>query len=312
MMYKSIPAGEVTVQDENQQMRILASRVDGLPALPVIASKLLEMVDDPETSAADLASLISTDPALAARLLKLANSAFYGFPKRIGTVNLAVVALGLETVRDLCLSVLIADCFFQDSENLPFEMTVFWRHSLSVGVASRMICKLSGADRPGEGFIAGLLHDIGKLFLGKYFPKDYREMINIMERESRELLNAERDQFGVTHPVAGSWLIEEWNLPEWLMAAVRDHHQQVVRLAPGESDCSRLARVVAFADYLVRKLLDTGEDTGVDAPITKEMIRELKLKQDTSGAPEIEYYLAELGLELERAQGFMETICQQC
>ncbi len=294
---------EATIQDETQQIRLLASRVDGLPALPIIASRLLEIVDDPDTSASDLAALISTDPALATRLLKLANSAYYGFPRRIGTVNLAIVVLGLETVRDLCLSVLITDCFFQDSGNLPFDIMDFWRHSLSAAVGVRMINKQCGADRPGEGFIAGLVHDIGKLFLGKYFPDDYCEVITRMERSGLSSLEAEREQFSVTHPVVGGWLLDEWNMPVWLVEATRNHHQ-----SSDECKISKLAQAVTFADFLVRKTLQGSDGPDFRTVITPEMLRQLKLKLDVCGEPDVELYLKELEFELERAEGFMETI----
>ncbi|TKJ42250.1 hypothetical protein CEE37_00810 [candidate division LCP-89 bacterium B3_LCP] len=294
---------EATLTDETQRIRLLASRVEGLPALPIMASKLLEVVDDPKASAADMAALISTDPALATRLLKLANSAYYGFPRRIGTVNLAVVVLGLETVRDLCLSVLITDCFFKGESNATFDMNGFWKHSMYTAVCTRLIYKMAGARHPGEGFITGLVHDIGKLFLGRYFPVEYNEVIATVEEEEFPLLEAEQQHFGVTHPTAGSWLLAEWNLPNWLVEAARDHHGSS---SGGEN--VKLSCSVAFSDLLVRRKYQDEGGPGQVNEITPEMIQVLNMKKDVSGKPDFDIYNAKLEGEIDKAQGFMEAI----
>jgi putative nucleotidyltransferase with HDIG domain len=282
----------------------LAARVEGLPALPLIAGRLLEAVDDPNTSASDLSTLISSDPALAGRLLKMANSAFYGFPRRIGTVNLAVVVLGFETVRDLSLSVLVADCFFQDHSELPFEMSDFWKHSLTTAVCGRMIFRLCAVPHPGEGFIAGLVHDIGKLLLGRYFPEEYGAVIRLVERENMPLLQAEKDVFEISHPEAGAYLLEEWNLPVWLVEAVRDHH------GGAEGTAGKLAQAVGFSDFLVRKARFDGGGPRVEMDVTTEMMERLMLKKDVYDKPDYCGYLEKLRRELLRAGDLMDTLRQ--
>ena len=294
---------ETAVKDETEQIRHLASRVAGLPALPMIASRLLEAVDDPQTSAAEMAALISSDPALAARLLKLANSAFYGFPRQIGTVNLAVVVLGFETVRDLCLSVIITDCFFQNTDDIPFEMEDFWRHSLATAVGARMVYRMCDARHPGEGFIAGLVHDLGKLFFGRYFPEDYKEVINRVRDEGLALLEAEKEVFSVTHPNAGAWLLEEWNLPIWLVNAVRDHHK-----SDGGETKSKLAQAVCFSDILVRRANLKGGSSEVNVAVTPELVNSLKLRKNVNQEPDYDHYLGNLQLELKLAEGFLQTL----
>lgn len=294
---------EATREGETEQIRHLAGRVAGLPALPLIASRLLEAVDDPQTSAAEMAALISSDPALATRLLKLANSAFYGFPRRIGTVNLAIVVLGFETVRDLCLSVIIADCFFQAGDDVPFEMEDFWRHSLAAAIGARMIYRLCDAAHPGEGFIAGLVHDVGKLFLARYFPKEYAEVLSKVKEDGLALLQAEKEVFSVTHCVAGAWLLDEWNLPPWLVSATNNHHRN-----DGTEEMSRLALSVCFADILVRKAGFTCGGCGVEVGITPDMMAVLKLKKNVCREPDYDVYQVKLQEELRRAVGFLETI----
>ncbi|MFH1861256.1 MAG: HDOD domain-containing protein, partial [bacterium] len=183
----------VDIRNDNEAMRIkrLTAQISGLPALPAIAAQLIEAVDDPKSTAQSLANLVSSDPALAARLLKLANSAYYGFPRTVGTAHQAVVLLGFEVVRDLCLSVLITDCFFVSDNDIPLNMEAFWNHALTSAVCCRMIMRATRGKTPGEGFIAGLVHDIGKLLLAKYFPNEYRQLLKEVQIEKQPLLEAE-------------------------------------------------------------------------------------------------------------------------
>ncbi len=294
---------EVTFVDDKELIRNLANRVAALPALPVIASRLLEAVDDPHTSASEMAELISSDPALATRLLKLANSAFYGFPRRIGTVNLAVVVLGFETVRDLCLSVIIADCFFSAEDEIPLNMEAFWKHSLSVAIASRLIYKMSGANHAGEAFIAGLVHDLGKLFLARYFPDDFNLALKRIENDDLPPLEAEREIFSTTHPIAGAWLLEEWNLPVWLVEATRNHHSFTE-----DTERKNLVQSVCFADYLV-KLMDA-KGTPLDNEFERfpKYLASLKIRKDDNDTIDYGYYIEKLEQELSRSEGFMSTI----
>jgi len=294
---------ETTVIDEVEQIRYLASQISGLPALPIIASRLLEAVDDPDTSAAELADLISSDPALATRLLKLANSAYYGFPRRIGTVNLAVVVLGFETVRDLCLSVIIADCFFHADDELPISMDMFWRHSLNTAVATRLIYKLAGAHQVGEGFIAGLVHDIGKLFFSRYFPVETAQIINTVQNQYVSISDAEQEILKVTHPVAGAWLLEEWNLPDWLVKATKNHHMIVT-----SDETQKLPYSCQFADYLVRQMFEHPGFPGVDFMASPELIKQLKLQCNEKGEIDTELYIDKIDEDLAKSSGFFFTI----
>lgn len=325
----ALPAETIAGLADSDPIQRLASRVDALPALPAIATQLLDAVDNPETSASSLANLISADPALASRLLRLANSAFYGFPRRIGTVNLAVAVLGFEAVRDLCLSVIITDCFFNVDSDLPFDIEAFWHHSLTSAVGCRMIYKMSGGANPGEGFIAGLIHDIGKMFLGRYFPAEYENVLHRAQMENTPLLRAEEEIFHVTHPIAGAWLLDSWNLPNWLVEAVRDHHGSTfpvlksqdlntpARWNAGGSPYAangspplpeKLALAVTFTDILVRRAHPEIILPGVEAEVTAEMISTLRLKKDAYDTPDFTAYLDRLSREIQRSADIVDSI----
>jgi len=280
----------------------LIARVDSLPTLPVVTTQLLECLDNPDAPAAALASLISTDQALATRLLRLANSAYYGFPRRIGTINLAVVVLGFDTVRDLSLSLLITDSFFRPASEMPLDIDAAWRHSMAAAIASRMLLRSSGANVPGEGFVAGLVHDVGKLFLARYFPAEYSRVVGLARDEGMHLLTAESQVFGLTHGIVGGWLLDEWNLPVWLVDSTRDHHG-----VGADDEWGLLSQHIWFADALVRR---AGYEAGLGVPfeISSQIASNLRLKKDETGDVDYPYYLEKLQQEMLRAGDFIKAL----
>jgi HD-like signal output (HDOD) protein len=147
-----------------KRIRKIAESVIGLPTLPTVVSRLIELVDSPRTSAALLARLISADQALTAKVLKLANSAYYGFPREISTVNMAIVVLGFNAVKEMGLSISVFDVFKKTASSPLFDVAQFWEHSVGCGVAARMLARNYRPAIAGEAFVAGLLHDVGKVF----------------------------------------------------------------------------------------------------------------------------------------------------
>lgn len=216
----SIPKKAV---DPSRIKRITESII-GLPTLPTVVSKMITLVDNPRTSAASLARLISTDQALTARILKLANSAYYGFSREISTVNMAIVILGFNTVKDMGLSLSVFDAFKNRSNNDIFDLTRFWEHSIACGVAARMLARTYQSRYAGEAFVAGLLHDIGKVILNQYF---HTEFITILQQaaEGVSFEVAEERVIGTHHSQIGAWLAEKWNLPRVISRTLLYHHE---------------------------------------------------------------------------------------
>jgi len=199
--------------DKSAKIRRITERIIGLPTLPTVVAKMIELVDNPKTSAASLGKLISSDQALTAKILKLANSAYYGFPREISTVNLAIVVLGFNTVKDMGLSVSILEAFSENSDNTLFDLAKFWEHSIGCGVAARMLAKRFNYRISGEAFVAGLLHDVGKVILNQYLSHDFRRIIELVRQRECFLVEAEKEILDVTHPMVGTWLAEKWNMP---------------------------------------------------------------------------------------------------
>ena len=194
--------------DPSRIKRITESII-GLPTLPTVVSKMIELVDSPRTSAASLARLISTDQALTAKILKLANSAYYGFPREISTVNMAIVILGFNTVKDMGLSLSVFDVFKNTESTDSFDISRFWEHSVACGVAARMLARSYRSRYAGEAFVAGLLHDIGKVILNQYFHTEFLEIMNLTAHHALTLEEAEDKVIGTRHTQVGAWLAEK-------------------------------------------------------------------------------------------------------
>lgn len=211
----------MTVKDNVQK---ILTRLKDIPTLPHVVSKIVEIVDSPNTSASDLNKAISMDQALSVKVLKLVNSAFYGFPKKIETLTQAIVILGFNTVRSLALSISMVD-FFTGKGGRKLNYTEFWKHSIATSILAKQIAKKSFPSIAEEAFVSGLLHDIGILILDQYVTSEYREVLECMETEGMQLVQAERKILGITHAEVGRLLAEKWNLPDPLLYSISYHHE---------------------------------------------------------------------------------------
>ncbi len=234
--------------DTASRIRRITDSILSLPTLPTVVARILELVDNPNSSAGALAALISQDQALTAKVLKLANSSYYGFSRRIATVRLAIVVLGFDTVRELGLSVSILGAFKNETGNRLFDAGQFWRHTLAVAVGARMLVRGKRQHHASEAFVAGILHDVGKLVLDQYMPDESEAVHRLMAEENMPAAAAETRLLGVDHAMVGSWLAERWNLPVPLVQSIRHHHQ------PGRcGKDSELTLAVHLADWLAHR-----------------------------------------------------------
>ncbi len=235
----------MTVNPTVQRIKKVTESIISLPTLPTVVSKMIELVDNPKTSAASLARLISTDQALTAKILKLANSAYYGFPREISTVNMAIVVLGFNTVKDMGLSLSVFQVFKDSEGDKSFDVAKFWEHCIGCGAAARMMARRLRYRFVGEAFVAGLLHDIGKVVLSQYAHKEFMEILDLAAEGTMTLDEAEEKVIGVGHPQVGSWLAEKWNLPKIIVDSIAFHHK------PWEAKNEPLLiAIVTIANYL--------------------------------------------------------------
>ena len=222
----------------------LLDQVEALAPLPGVARRVIQITEDDRFSAYDLASVMATDAALVAKLLRLANSAYYGYPRRISTVRDAVVLIGFRAVRSTAIAAAIMD-LYPGSDTGPFSVDLFWGHSVACGLMAESIAQETGGAKPEEAFTAGVLHDIGRLLLNQYQTERFGQTVWKALRQGTSLHEAEAQEFGYDHALLGARLAERWNFPEELCRAIAEHHD----LGRG-ADRSGLSSVVARANEL--------------------------------------------------------------
>ena len=197
-----------------------------LVSLPDVVHRINLMVEDPNSSAVEIGHLISEDPALTARLLKVVNSPMFGFPSRIDTISMAITVLGTRHLRDLVLATAVVGKFHNLTEDV-IDMETFWCHSVSTGVAAKVIGHHLKENNSERFFVAGLLHDIGKLVMYLTHPDASRQVIELSSEPGINQNTVERSVFGFSHAEVSAELLSHWQLPESLIEPARYHHHPI-------------------------------------------------------------------------------------
>jgi len=242
------PAAVKDVLDRREQIHSLAKKIRALPTLPAIYQQIDEVTADSAASTGDVASVVSKDPAFAASLLRVANSALYTRSNPVTTVTVAVSVLGHKVIRDLCLIASVLEILsLTDSKATPVD--VFWKHAVGVGSTAKVLAERVGGISLEEAFLAGLLHDIGFLFWLRHYPGDLAKIVAWAESSGRTVLECERDLMGTAHPRLGRMIAGHWLLPAPFIQAISFHHD------PGQATGQRLlCQVTHVADSISHAL----------------------------------------------------------
>ena len=200
--------------------------IRNMPSLPTSLTKVLEICNNPQTSPADLNHVISLDPVLVGRVLKLINSAYYGLGQPVTSLARAIIMLGINTVKNLALSTTVMGQLSPKKNSQGLNMEGFWRHSLCVGVSAKLLAKKRGIDAKltEEYFTAGLLHDIGKIPLSTVLSKEYMLTVSVADRKRISLFQAEEDSLGFNHCSSGALIAAAWKLDGAVGDTIVDHH----------------------------------------------------------------------------------------
>jgi HD-like signal output (HDOD) protein len=199
----------------------IAERVRDLPALPVVVTEVLRATKDPQTSITALAETLARDQALMAKVLRLANSALFGFPRRVGTLSDAVVLLGFSTIRSLVLAGSAFTVMDRAVSGYGLDRGALWEQGMATAVASRYIARKVMPRLCEEGFVGGLIHDLGKIILDSYVGARYGEILDLVRRKSLTFAQAEQAVLGIDHCEVGARVAEVWSLPSDLVATIR-------------------------------------------------------------------------------------------
>ncbi len=241
-----------------------------LTSLPQTLAEVLRVTREEDSSSAELAKVLMHDPAMTAKVLRIANSPYYGAGRSISTVTQAVVTLGMRTITALALSSsvykLVGDWKTQ------INRTRFWRHSLEVAIGSRMIYEALGKKPSEEAFVAGLLHDIGILVLENSFPDRYRQIWQQVQ-QGENLVELEENLWGTNHARVGKFLLEQWHIPEKICEAVGMHHMVFPPDSATRSEIG-LSQAVNLANHISRFSIAEGKQKDLSfAHENKDTIR---------------------------------------
>ncbi len=203
----------------------LLTQIESLPSLPSLYAELIAELQSEEMAVSKVGDIVSRDPAMTAKVLQLVNSAFFGVPRRISSPSKAVALLGADTIKALVLGVGVFSQF-SDSAGGGFDLEALWEHSFRTAAAAKRIALAEGVDgqETDEAFTGGLLHDVGKLVLGRGFPERYHDALSHASERGIEHVQSEREIFGATHAEVGAYLLALWGLPDPVVAAVAYHH----------------------------------------------------------------------------------------
>lgn len=235
----------------------LVTYCNGITSLPAIYQRLDQAINDPYSDLSTIASILSEDSSLAARLLRLANSAMFCFPSKVDTVSRAITIIGTKQLRDLVLATSVIQLFNKIPEE-HVSMESFWRHSIATGITARIIATYRREANVERFYVLGLLHDIGRLIMYLQIPEMANRAIEKSGSDEMPLYEAERDLLSFDHAAVGKELLEKWKLPKSLQEGVAYHHlPSRAKLYPEEAAVVHIADIIANAF----KMGSSGEPT---------------------------------------------------
>lgn len=249
----------------------IVKRVRDLPSLPALVMDLLNCIDQESAGTKMLGERLARDQALAAKTLRLANSSFYGMQRKVASIPQAIAILGFDSVRTMVASVAVIGAFPSDRTG-DFDFDLFWRHSITGAICAKALAKYVRIDGD-QAFIAGLLHDIGRLILTVYFPQEYKEVLDYRTENKCRLLQAEFAVMNTDHTQVGRELAEHWKFPLLIQNAIAKHHESTLnRMEP-------LAVVVQIANHLVLDIVSAQEDNHVASALPASMLAVLGISE---------------------------------
>lgn len=226
----------------------LLYKVKQFPTLPTIYTTLLDVMSDSKSTAGDLAKVISKDQASATKILQVANSSIFGLQNRVNTIKQAIVYIGFNEVKNIVIALTIIDMFSfsENTDEYSIDPINLWKHSLAVGILARQIGKTIGVQKFENYFLAGILHDLGKLLLLRLIPEEYISVYKYSIDNKIPLREVEKDRLGITSSVAGDILAEKWKLPLYVINSIKYHNSGIVN---GKLDtlisCIHIANITA-------------------------------------------------------------------
>jgi len=209
--------------DEQNALKTI-DNIKNLPTIPHILAEVNKMLQDNDVSVRKMGDIIESDQVLTSRILRLVNSAFYGFKSRIIDIRQAVMILGFNTVRNALTAVSVIDLFRVKEKYGGFDIRELWEHSATVAITGKHLAERAHLVSPSDCFVAGLLHDIGKLIMAEHFTDIFKQALELTREKDISFIDAEREICSIDHTLIGGYLAQKWQLPDCLVDAILYHH----------------------------------------------------------------------------------------
>jgi len=256
-------------------LKEIISRIEDVPALPHTVIKIIQLTEDINSTVHDIERAALADQSLTTKILRLANSAYYGYPRRISTISEATVLLGFQTVRSIAFNASVSNILDKELPGYALEKKALLRQSQSCAMLSRHIAKKVKFPKAENVFVAGLLRDIGKVILNYYLTEQYQEIIQSVNSGNVSFLEAEAAILGFNHAQVGAKIAEKWNLPQELVEAIAYHHSP-----EGATVNPQMTAIVHVADAIVMMMgIGLGID-GLNYQFSSRALELLNLKED--------------------------------
>lgn len=239
---------ENTLVDKRQKTEMVLGNIYNLPAASNIMWEVSKLLNDPATNTNALSRLIGKDQALSTKILSIANSPLYGLPRKVSTIDFAILIIGFQDIKNIVIALSMIESF-KNKTDKNLDQQEFWTHSFVTANLAKRFAEDLNIDFSGEAFVAGLLHDLGISVMHKYFHSSFEKIVERVSNSGTDYLSAEREELGMDHQEIGAYLTDKWNLPDSLCGAIRHHHH------PEKCESSKvLTSIVSLADFATKKL----------------------------------------------------------
>jgi putative nucleotidyltransferase with HDIG domain len=279
----------------------LLAKLQDIRTLPVVAMKVNDLINDPNSSSSDIAEVLKKDQVLTAKILRLVNSSYYAIPGGVTDVQRALAFLGFNTLAQLVLGLSVYS-IFSASDHEDFSMPEFWRHALATAVCSEILAKRLKLPKPEEAFTCGLLHDVGKLVLNEIDSDRLKQIVAETKKRECSFVEVERELDMPGHSFIGEVIAAKWGLPQSIRLAIRYHHFDVSKMDSILSSQKPMIQVVRLANTICVKNQHGKSGDCSPGTITLDMIAPLKLRmEDIPGIEE------QLKIDMEKAGAFLNV-----
>jgi len=266
---------------DNEKMKEIEKLVEmvnnsEISSIKQTVTRIIDTINNPESSAKDLKDIIEIDPPLTARLLKLANSAFYGYPKTISEVQEAIVCIGFDAVRELALSQKVCELFQKDDYLFGYSRISLWKHCVAVALCSKLIYRREFRERGENLYVAGLLHDIGIIVLDQFQNRRFMNILRKFRKEKKNQENIEIDFGGYSHTDIGKALAENWEFPDEMVQAIANHHNPDYV----EEEYEKISLTIFISDYIIQnKCIGYRDAPYKNNALFQKCLMKLKIKE---------------------------------